>query len=240
MIDLKKLKSLSKELSLLYVEDDENLRNETYKLMIQLFKVVHVAKDGEDGLSLYNNFYLDTNSHYDIVISDIKMPKLNGVELSKSILNINQNQKIIIVSAHSDKEYLVDLINIGVQAFIEKPYNDTLFENLYEICSTFQKSGGIHLGDGYYYSAFRKAILFNDESVALSDKEFKFLELLVNHANQSFMAEDIFNHLHYDNIEKEFSLDSIKSLVKRLRKKVPSGLIMNNYQSGYRLNLPSS
>jgi len=237
LVNLKKLKVISSELSLLYVEDDEMLRNQTHQLFLQLFKTVHVAEDGEAGLSLYKNFFLDTNSYYDIVLSDIKMPNLDGIGLSQAILNINAGQKIIIASAHSEKDYLVNLINIGVNAFIEKPFGDNIFEALYKICSTFQKERSVALGNGYYYSAYKKSILFNNEEILLSDNEFKFLELLINNANQHFMAEDIFNHLYYDKVEKEFSLDSIKSLVKRLRKKLPKDLIINSYQSGYRINL---
>jgi len=237
LIDLKKLKILSRELSLLYVEDDKTLRDETYKLMSQLFKTVHLAEDGEDGLTLYKQFFLDTGNYYNIVLSDIKMPKLDGIGLSRAIFDINSEQKIIVVSAHSEKDYLVNLINIGVNAFIEKPFSDNIFEVLYKMCSTFQNESSINLGDGYCYSSFRKVILFNDEEIMLSDNEIKFLELLLNNSNQSFMAEDIFNHLYYDNVEKEFSSDSIKSLVKRLRKKIPKNLILNSYQSGYRLNL---
>jgi len=237
LIDLKNLKVLSAELSLLYVEDNKVLQDETYKLMSQLFKTVHVAENGEDGLSLYKQFFLDTNSYYNIVLSDIKMPKLDGIGLSKAIFNINSKQKIIIVSAYSEKDYLINLINIGVDAFIEKPFNNTIFEVLYKVCSAFQKESSINLGDGYYYSSFHKVISFNDEEVILSDNEINFLELLLDNSNQSFTAEDIFNHLYYNKIEKEFSSDSIKSLVKRLRKKIPKNLILNSYQSGYRLNL---
>lgn len=237
MINLKKLKIISSGLSLLYVEDDKVLRHQTHQLMLQLFKTVHVAEDGEAGLSHYKNFYLDTNRYYDIVLSDIQMPNLDGIGLSQAILDINSEQKIIIVSAHSQKDDLVNLINLGVNAFIEKPFGDNIFEVLYKICDTFQKQRSVDFGDGYYYSAFRKAILFNDEEIILSENEFKFLELLINNSNQHFMAEDIFNHLYYDKVEKEFSLDSIKSLVKRLRKKLPKDFILNSYQLGYRLNL---
>ena len=237
MVDLKKLKAFSTELSLLYVEDDKTLRDETYKLMSQLFRIVHIAEDGQEGLALFKQYFLDTGSYYNIVLSDIKMPKLDGIGLSRAVFDINSEQKIIVVSAHSEKDYLVDLINIGVDAFIEKPFSDSIFEVLYEICSAFQKESSISLGDGYHYSSLRKIILFNDEEVILSDNEINFLELLLDNSNQSFTAEDIFNHLYYDKVEKEFSSDSIKSLVKRLRKKMPKNTIISSYQSGYRLNI---
>jgi len=121
LMNFQTLKKLSQNLTLLYVEDDDNVRKSTARTFFKLFKQVDLAVDGEEGLELYNNFFLDNNAYYDIVISDIQMPRLDGIGMSKAIFEINKQQKIIIMSAYSDKEYLVDLINIGVEGFMQKP-----------------------------------------------------------------------------------------------------------------------
>jgi len=238
LMNFQTLKKLSQNLTLLYVEDDDNVRKSTARTFFKLFKQVDLAVDGEEGLELYNNFFLDNNAYYDIVISDIQMPRLDGIGMSKAIFEINKQQKIIIMSAYSDKEYLVDLINIGVEGFMQKPLaSEQILEILYEVCSAFQDENSVDLGEGYYYDGTLRALFLNDEKIDLSDKELKLLELLVKNSNQSFSAEDIFNHIYYDQAEKEFSADSIKSLVKRLRKKIPHDIISNTQQLGYSINL---
>lgn len=135
MIDLKKLKDVAKGLSLLYVEDDDSLRFQTEAIFENLFKHVDIAKDGEMGFSLYEE-YLDKNgSPYDVVITDIQMPKLGGIELSRKILEINKEQKIIIISAYDKKEYEEIIVELGIFAFMQKPLDtDQIFESLTSIC----------------------------------------------------------------------------------------------------------
>jgi len=73
MVELKRLYSISKNLNILYVEDDEKVRNQYSNFFLKLFKTIQTATDGEDGLNKYNEFYDKTNNHYDLVISDIMM-----------------------------------------------------------------------------------------------------------------------------------------------------------------------
>lgn len=110
------VKKYSSDLRVLYVEDDESLRNESYEIFKLLFKEVKVAVDGEDGLNHYR-----FDGEFDLVITDIYMPKLNGVEMAREIKSINPAQPIVVISAHDDSNYLLDLINIGISHFILKP-----------------------------------------------------------------------------------------------------------------------
>ena len=127
---------------------------------------------------------------------------------------------------------------MGVDGFIQKPLSsEQIIEVLYDVCSSFQDRNLIALGDGYLYNGLIMALFLNEEKVNLSDKELKTLDLFVKNKNQSFSPEDIFNHIYYDQVEKEFSIDSIKSLLKRLRRKLPANTIVSSYQSGYSINL---
>jgi len=237
-MDFKRLRDLTINLTILFVEDDDDLRRATAETFYKLFKRVDLAVDGEDGLESYKNYFLDNNVNYDIVISDIQMPNMNGIEMSREITKINRDQKIIIISAYSDKDYLIDLINIGVEGFMQKPLSLTqIFEILYESCSSFYDKDKINLVDGYSYNRSLKILFLNEEKIDLSDKELKFLDLLMRNINQSFSSVDIFSHIYFDEPEKEYSEDSIKGLVKRLRKKIPSNLIVNKRQLGYSINL---
>lgn len=105
----------------LYVEDDITVSSKVSKMFQEIFIVVDVAMNGVEGLEQYKNYFDENNTFYDIVISDINMPKMNGIELSKHIKNINPSQEIFIISAHNESNILQELINIGISTFIHKP-----------------------------------------------------------------------------------------------------------------------
>jgi len=237
VLNFKILQQVSKKLSLLYIEDDIALREKTAIVFSNLFEQVDVAEDGVEGLELFNSYYEQEGKYYDIIVSDIQMPRLNGIGLTKEILNINKEQKIIIVSAYNDKEYLIDLINLGVEGFMQKPLSsDNLLKILYDTCITFNSENILSLNEEYKYNFSISALFQNDTKVDISEKEQKLLELLLKNKNQAFNSIEIFNHLYHNAPEKEFSSDSIKSLVKRLRKKLPDDFISNTQQLGYSIS----
>ncbi len=133
MPSVKDLHKFSKELNVLYVEDDDNLREETQTLLSTLFQSITTAVDGEHGLKEYNENF------YDLVISDVNMPRMNGIEMCKNIKEINPEQKILIVSAHDESETLMSLIKTGASGFILKPMTlDNLVISLYPVCRDAQ------------------------------------------------------------------------------------------------------
>lgn len=236
MNDLKRLREITQHLNVLYVEDDAPLREKTAQVFSQLFKQVDTAEDGKAGLERFEEYHLDQNTHYDVVISDIQMPRMNGIELSRRLLEIQPSQKVLITSAHNDKEYLIELINIGVSGFLEKPLQiQQMVEIIGNIVSSMNDSNNIALGEGYRFDGTLKALFHNDERIDLSGHESKLLDLFTSNTHQSFSAIDIFNHIHYDDPDKDYSEDSIKSLIKRLRKKLPEGIILNTPKLGYYL-----
>ena len=91
-MNLENLLKISKNLTVLYIEDDHS-REVTTDLFSKIFNLVMVAIDGKDGLDKYIKYYEETNQYFDLIISDINMPKMNGLELSKNILTINNKLK---------------------------------------------------------------------------------------------------------------------------------------------------
>lgn len=236
MIDIHKLQSISKELNVLYVEDDEFLRHKTAQIFEQLFAKVDVAENGKIALEMFEHYQFENNRHYDIVISDIQMPNMDGIELSRRLLQEWPGQKVIITSAHNDKEYLIELINIGVAGFLEKPLSmEQMIEIIGNVVSLLNSSKCIDLGDGFRFDGVLKALFCGNTRVDLSEHEIKLLDLLCMHPSQHFSPIDIFNHIHYDNPDKEYSEDSIKSLIKRIRRKLPEEIIVNTPKLGYHI-----
>jgi YesN/AraC family two-component response regulator len=124
----KELLNYAQHLNILYVEDDERLREETVSLFEPFFKEIDTACDGEEGLKKYND------KQFDIVITDINMPKMNGIEMISNIKEIDPEQKIIAISAHNESDILVQLIKAGVNSFILKPIiQSEVIEALYSI-----------------------------------------------------------------------------------------------------------
>ncbi len=121
---------LNKNLAVLYVEDSDLVRESTLGMLEEFFPHIDAAKDGKDGLQKYEKFYHDNNQYYDIVITDINMPKMNGIEMSKSILERHEEQIILIISAHNESDYLLDLINMGISYFILKPIEIKRFQKV--------------------------------------------------------------------------------------------------------------
>lgn len=116
--------NLVKDIKLLYVEDNSELREETFEILEYYFQNIIVAKDGEEGLNLYKKEFQSTKKYFDIVISDIEMPKMDGVLMCKKIKEIKQDQIVVFLSAYDTKEYLKEAINLGVDKFIVKPVVD--------------------------------------------------------------------------------------------------------------------
>ncbi|MEA2099904.1 MAG: response regulator [Campylobacterota bacterium] len=112
---LKKLREKAKFFSILCVEDEEELRESVVIFLKKFFKNVEYAEDGVQGLQKYND------NHYDIVLTDIEMPNMDGLELSKEIKSINQDTQVIVLSAFDNKEYLLEAIEIGIDHYIVKP-----------------------------------------------------------------------------------------------------------------------
>jgi len=115
-------------LSILYVEDSEMVRNSTMLIMESYFAHIDVAVDGEEGYEQYLRYHQEYNRYYDIVFTDLNMPRMDGIGLSEAILKKHPSQNIVVISAHDESEYLIKLINLGISNFILKPINMILFD----------------------------------------------------------------------------------------------------------------
>lgn len=127
---IKEILEYTQELTVLYVEDDEDVRLQLIAILEKLFKQVEVAKDGAEGLEIYSN----KKGSIDLIITDINMPKKNGIEMSLEIKELNHQVHIIVVTAHGDVGYFSKAIEIGVDGFIIKPINkEQLFETIHKV-----------------------------------------------------------------------------------------------------------
>lgn len=120
-IDNKRILEYSKNINVLYVEDNEELRRSTVEIFKNYFYTVDIAVDGADGLEKYNEYFQKNKEYYDLVISDINMPVMNGIELASIILSENYEQAVIFITAYNEIEFLQRSIDLGINGFITKP-----------------------------------------------------------------------------------------------------------------------
>lgn len=117
-VSLIRLIQKTENLKVLYVEDDEQARNQTIKALENFFEYIDVAVNGVDGLQKYSQ---KEKEFYDLVISDIAMPKMNGDDMAREIFTINPNQPILMITAYNNPEQLEKLITLGISCYLHKP-----------------------------------------------------------------------------------------------------------------------
>jgi len=120
-INIFKLKKYATVCSVLYVEDYEIIRTQIADFLGRFFSDVVLANDGKEGLAKYKE------RAFDVVITDINMPNINGIEMIKAIKEINEKQIVIVTSANYESDYLLSLINLEITHFIQKTFNNKEF-----------------------------------------------------------------------------------------------------------------
>lgn len=103
-------------ITILYVEDEGTLRKQETKIYNKIFKEVFEAEDGVEALEIFKN----NKDKIDIIVTDINMPKMSGLDLAREIQQIS-NVPIIITTAYTNTEYMLESLDLGIKKFINKP-----------------------------------------------------------------------------------------------------------------------
>lgn len=223
---LEKLKTLT----VLYVEDEEDIRKKISNSLSYYVGEVVEASNGEEGLDLYHKIKPD------IIFTDIAMPIIDGIELVKIIREDDTKTPIIMITAHTDTEYLLDAVKLHLEHYIVKPINLKDLKSSLEKCikvisdnnSVLQKK----LPDGYYYDFDCKILTKDNEEIHLTKKEIVFFELLIKNTHRVVTYEEIENYIWEDSVMTEGAL---KSLLRNIRNKFPKDYIKNLSGIGYKI-----
>ena len=237
MKNYKELLKYSKTLSILYVEDHESLRLSTHDILKHYFDVVYSAKDGLEALEYYDKY------HFDLILTDISMPRMDGVELIEKIYEKNPSQVILVISAHEESDYLLPLINLGVQRFVRKPLDieeltGALIVASKKILQDRERKNSnqqviLEFTDKVYYAKKNMSLHDNGENIYLTKYEMMFLNLLSTEVGKIYSNEDIVSY--YKSLDSTIDGDNIRKLVSKLRKKLSENIIESIYAVGYRL-----
>ncbi|MDH5464270.1 MAG: response regulator [Thiovulaceae bacterium] len=161
-------------LSLLYVEDDPYVQKELALFLSLQVGELHVASNGEEGLELFREH------HPDFVLSDIQMPKMDGLSMSKIIKEESPKTPILLITAYSDSEYMTEAIKLKIDGYITKPIQFQSFQNdLSRIATLINQEKALAKKDKLLYE-YQK-VIDNSAYVTKMDKEGRIL-----YANREF------------------------------------------------------
>ena len=220
---------------MLYAEDDIVIRAVYKDYFEQHFKTVYLAENGQQALDVY------TQKKPDVVFLDIMMPVFTGLDVCKEIRKNDNVTKIILFTGRSDKEALLTAIELGLTSYLEKPVsNDTLEQLLVKLSNQFEDIDKYLIrqsNDKYFtWDKNQRELFCNSEHIHLTKNEKLLLELFISSRHEKIDYQQIFDHVWFGNNDKEFSELSIKTLLKRLRDKLPPDTFKNTYGLGYFLN----
>ena len=234
-----KEKTLVKPISLLYIEDDSDIQEIYLDSIKEEVETVHLAYDGEEGYASYLKFKPD------IILLDINMPKLDGLSLAKKIRETDSSVKIIITTAYSEQEKLLQAIELYLIKYILKPIDpvalkEALQKAKHEIAESekLEEPSRISyaLDEQTLWDFESEKLYANDAEVKLTKNERRLLKFLSTNKDKVFTFFEIFDHISYDDFDKDYDANQVRALVKLLRKKVPKESIINIYGEGYRFN----
>lgn len=220
-----------KEYTVLVVEDEEGIRKRLVNTLKYYFKDVLEASNGEDGYDLYCEYKPD------VILSDIEMPHKNGIEMISKIRSSDLDTIVIMVTAYSNEEYLLDLINLHINHYILKPvHSQSLLTGIVE---GFGKNltSNLLFDDNLYFDISKQELIYKENIVVLRKREKEFLQLLYKNKNAITTYEQIEEYIWKD---RSMSMSALKTFIKELRQKLPLDIVKNIPQTGYTLQLIAS
>jgi YesN/AraC family two-component response regulator len=161
MITQQSEEELISNLVILYVEDDEEILENFTKILSRKVKHIHKAKHGEEGLEKFKKY----KDSIDLIITDIRMPYMNGLEMTTAIKNIKPHTKVIYLSAYSDEDMLMAAINTEADGFITKPINQKIMKILGKLAKEIYKDNILE----YYNKTLRQTLDTVDNIIIITD-----------------------------------------------------------------------
>ena len=218
-----------KNIKILYVDDEDFIRKNAVEYLNFYCDKVYEAKDGEEALKMYEKY----QPH--IIITDIKMPKLNGLDMVRKVRKTDKTTKIIIATAFLETSYLLDAVELGLIKYLIKPITEDKLLPVLKSCilDVVNHKSIVSFENNYTFDVLNKTLFFNEAQIMLTKKELLFLELLVKNRQRAVSYEELNNYVW----EGSMSEDAMRSIVKELRKKINKQSIKNISGIGYQVHI---
>lgn len=218
----------------LYIEDEKELNEKISMHLKRYFKDVYAVFNALDGYEIY----LDKKPH--IIFLDINLPKMSGLEFVKKIRMNDHETKVVMMTARSDFEAILEATELKLTKYLIKPINrkdlqESIELLLYELTNfKILNEKNISLGHNIFWNINNKELTKFGQIIPLTPTESKILDFFFQNRKRVLSFDDIIIHIwnNFDEDKKE----SLKTIIKRLRKKLPETLIQNEYGVGYKVS----
>jgi len=232
---INKFKQKVQDCKVLYVEDDDAVRQQISEFLQRYIGNFSEASNAEDALEIY------AKEVPNILLLDVNLPGMSGLTLAKKIRQRNRDVRIIISTAYTDKDFLLQAIELELTRYLVKPVVGVdLLEAIEKavdelvIYTNTGKQNNIELQYGYKYDVQRKVLIHKEKEIVLRRKERILLEYFLSYVEQIVTYE----MLEYEIWEESsMSRDAIRAQIRNLRKKTYSNIVENIPAVGYRLSL---
>ena len=225
------------DLTLLYAEDDPQSRKNYAFVLEEYFSEVYLAEDGREALDLYHE------KKPDVLLLDISMPFINGLDVAKFVRTTNKDIPIIMLTAHAEQEKLLTAIPLGLSQYLLKPINDrSLIEAVVKTIQEIQNREIITIRENLLWNKTNANLLYNEENIKLTKKEHKLVAFLIRSLGEYFTHDTLILEVWDDEIPDASHDNKLQQLVYRLNKKINTVInrdilfIENSYALGYRIN----
>jgi DNA-binding response OmpR family regulator len=217
--------------TLLYVEDEAFIRRIAISYLKPYFVEIYEAEDGEEALQIYRE------KKPDMIMTDIEMPNMDGLTLCKEIRKEDKKTPIIITTAYTSTEYLLEAVTLNLVKYLVKPMEEEpLFEAIrlcFEQIET-QNPNIIYLTKDLRFDIFNHTLIRGDEVIPLTESQYKLLDILIKNRGRIVSYEEIENFVWQN---KVMSSNALRSLMRDVRKLVGKDRIENISKYGYRIHL---
>jgi len=210
-----------KNYTILLAEDEIGTQDELKDILSFLCKEVYIASDGLEALALYEEHQPD------LIISDIQMPKLSGLDFIKRVRKDDKKRAIAIVSAYTDVDLLLLATELHLLKYLVKPITKSKLIEVFKLFKESREVSVIRINEEYIFYKDKCLILQNKIEHRLTQRESDFLVLLY----------DTKSLLTYSELETflgiDFNANAIRQFIKKIRQKLPKGFLRNVQNSGY-------
>ncbi len=224
------LTDILKNSTVLYVEDELEIRKSVCKTLELICKNIIDVASVEEAKKIYEEQTIN------IILTDIELDGDSGIEFAKYIRNENKTIPIIIMSAYTEKDYLMDAVKLHLVDYLVKPidFND-LLTTLKNSAETILENGDftINFKNDVKYDILKNTIIKkNGEKLSLTNLEKKLLRILIKNKNRTVPTDEIKSYVWEDEYPSESAL---KSLLNKIRLKIGKESIENISGVGYHL-----
>jgi DNA-binding response OmpR family regulator len=216
--------------TILYVDDNDFIREEAVEYLSLIYQNVLEARNGQEALGMY------ALSKPDIIVSDIEMPVMNGLEMVKSIRRKDKKIPIIMITAFMNTEYLLEAVELQLVKYILKPITNNKLDIALSLAHEYLEDecnkSIIQLSSNTYYDTLNRTLTLDNNIIELTHNEMLLFSLLLKKMNMLTTYSEIKNKIW--NYEENYR-DSLRSLVRSLRYKLGGIVIKNISGMGYRI-----